>query len=169
MREQRGDQGASLVIVLAFLAVFGVLVVLLLGQTTTSFGRTLVSRTYNEKSFAADAGVDAAITRLRADDTLCPKAGATGALTPLSVNSKTVTVTCRTISGSSAGAGGYALITTDPGGSSFDTQSGGGGEKRIIGSVYSSGFTNSVDVFVKNGFVREFNGAGGCSSNSDRP
>ena len=86
-RYVRDDEGASLVIVLAFVALFGVLLSVLLNQTSASFKRTVVTRAYVAKVYAADAGADAGIQALRNDDLACPTVSATASpLLSLSLN-----------------------------------------------------------------------------------
>ena len=85
------DEGATLVLVLVFLAVFGVLISLVLGQTDTSLKRTLVTRENEIKVYAADAGIEAGLVNLRNDDTAC---ATSGTLLSTTVSGKAVTVTC---------------------------------------------------------------------------
>lgn len=170
MKERaRDDGGATLVLVLIFIGVFGLVGAALLGQTTSNFGRSIVTKAYQEKVYAADAGVDATITDLRADDTLCPKTGSTATLPTMTVNGKSVVRTCETLSGNSLGANGYALIATDGTVKSFETQSGGGGVKKIGGSVFVSRLADDIDVVVDKGSITEHTSATSCSTGADRP
>lgn len=166
-RRVGGDDGATLVLVLAFLAIFGLLISALLSQTDTSLKRTLTTRQLDQKVYAADAGIDAGIVALRNDPTLCSGPGRTGTLPSPSVNGHATTVSCTGLSGSSLGARGYALITTDPTTSSLTTQS--GGTKKVEGSVYASGLSDSVDLAVDKGDVLEARSAGTCSGSTDKP
>jgi len=140
-----------------------------LGQTTSNFGRSTVTKAYQQKVYAADAGVDATITALRADDSLCPQPGSATTLPTLAVNGKSVTRTCQTLSGNALGANGYALIATDGSVKSFETQSGGGGVKKISGNVFASRLADDVDVVVEKGSVQEHASGTSCASGTDRP
>ena len=159
------DDGATLVLVLVFVGVFGVLLAAVLNETSGGLKRTIVTRSFNEKVYAADAGIDAAIQTARLSDTLCPVTGSTGTLAPLTVNGKSVTVTCRTVSGSSLGAGGFALVTTDPTASSITTS--GGGTKTIRGDIFASGLGNPSNFVVDHGRILEHNST--CSIGGAAP
>lgn len=167
---RHGEQGATLVLVLAFVTVLGLLGTVLLDQSTAGLGRSSVARDYQEKVYAADAGVDAAIQQLRNDDTLCPGTGLTPPVPELpsplpaqTINGKTVGTTCSAVSGSSLGARGFAVVTTDGSVDSFETQSGGGGVKKIGGNVFSTRLSNSIDIAVEKGSVLEHASASSCA------
>ena len=69
-RRRRGEEGASLLIALAFMLVFALLVTALLQFSVTSFkaSNTIVDRA--RASYSADAGVDTAIAQIRQDTTM---------------------------------------------------------------------------------------------------
>ena len=159
------DEGATLVLVLVFLAVFGVLISLVLGQTDTSLKRTLVTRENEIKVYAADAGIEAGLVNLRNDDTAC---ATSGTLLSTTVSGKAVTVTCQPVSGGLLGARGYALITTSPS-DSLATQGGGGGVKKIQGKVFATSIDDAINLTVEGGAVAERRSASTCATNGDLP
>lgn len=164
-KHRHSDEGATLVLVLLFITVFGVLLAAVLSETSGGLERTLVTRSYDEKVYAADGGIDAAIQTLRVNDTLCPTTGSTGSLGPLNINGKQVSVTCRTLSGGSLGANGYALVTTDPSDLSLQTQS--GGIKTIRGDVFATGLGNPTNLVIDHGRLLENTAT--CSAGSSAP
>jgi hypothetical protein len=161
------DSGATLIIVLAFLAVFGLLIGVMLSATNTNMKRTLVTRSFDQKVYAADGGIDAAIVALRTNSTLCPTSGSTATLPDMTINQHVVSVTCKTVQGSALGANGYAVITTDPTTSSFTTS--GGGLKKIGGPVFASGFSDAIDATIDDGDTYEHKSGSTCSSDADQP
>lgn len=172
----RGDDGATLVIVLAIVAVFGLLISAVLGQTTTNLGATLVTRAQDEKVFGADSGIDAGIQKLRGDDTLCPRPMAVGTeqqILSLPSNGKTVAVSCRTVSGRSVGAEGFAAVITDSdesGVTSPGLQQQGGGTPSVQGSIYAHRIDDgsSFTLAVRSGDVLEHSSS--CSNvATDKP
>src|SRR4051812_22405937 len=99
------DDGAILLIALAFLLLFGVFIAALLGETSTSFKATQVVQSRIAKTYNADAGIDYAIMKMRRDATICPNptAGVQSVTADLPsgllVNgTSAVTVTCQTLS-----------------------------------------------------------------------
>ena len=163
------DEGAILLLVLAFLLLFGLFISALLAQTSSSFRTTDVVRDRAAKTYNADAGVDFGIMRIRQDQTLCPNvaAGERSITTELSgglnVNpdSQSVTVTCRTIEGSAIGANGYAAMLLSPDADALETGNGNG--KVIEGPVFvKGGFKLNKPLKVVEGDVEK--GSTGCTA-----
>src|SRR5689334_6828391 len=70
------DGGYVLVAVLIVLLVFGLILGAIFTNSNVSERNTLVTRTHLNKVYAADAGIDYAIQKLRLDSTYCaPTAG----------------------------------------------------------------------------------------------
>jgi hypothetical protein len=138
-RHRANDQrGVSLIIVLAFITVFGLVMAGLLTETGANLETTRVVAGHDEKVYGADGGIEYAIKRLQVDPTLCsdPNSAPVTLTTTLQVN-RPLTVTCQTISGSNRGIGGYTLVITGSGGS---LQMQNGSVNRVIeGSVYNGG------------------------------
>lgn len=141
----RSDEGAILVVAMLVLVAVGLISTALLTQATSSVRNSVNLQEYDERVFAADAGVRYAIRRLRSDDTVCSAppaiAGTTeqvsGASDPLVVNGHNVTVECETQQGRAGGLNGFALVTTFDGARSLET--GGGQAKSIEGPVFVTG------------------------------
>jgi hypothetical protein len=113
----RGEAGTSLVIALAFLALLGSSVAILLKVDYTSFKTTEAVRGQQDRVYGADAGVDYGIQTMRTNTSYCPNTSSgTQSLPSQSIDNKTITVTCQTLSGSTGGGGGsystYSLIVT---------------------------------------------------------
>src|SRR5437764_233080 len=115
MRARRIDRedGGSLVVVLIFISIFGLVMAGLMTESSANVAFTSRVNAHEVKVYAADAGVSYGIQQLRQDPAFCPRVGATGPSIPdLSVNGPTVTsvsVTCSVNSGSTGGADGYAV------------------------------------------------------------
>ena len=169
MRVKRGDDGAVLVLVLAFVACFGLVVVALLGQGGSSLATSAAVSGLAKKVYAADSGIDFALEAVQTDSTLCP--GAAGAETTITssltvdADVDPVRVTCRATSGNAGGWRGYAVITTSTAADSLSTQSG-GPVKEIGGSVFVNGGTAlQRPVLVSNGNYVQPNGS--CPPTTD--
>jgi len=143
-RTFRGEQGASLVLALAFLTLFSVIAVSILSLTGVSVRNTGVTRSRVDQVYAADGGVEFGIQQLLDSTELC--AQVSGAAAPVGepqvINDKTVTVTCRTTNGGTTTVsgspllGGYVAVI----GAGGITQSGDGwGTSEIHGDLYSGG------------------------------
>lgn len=163
IRRGHGDSGAALPIVLAFITTFGLLTVALLGSLHTNLRFSSVARAQEQRSYALDAGLHTAIQQLRGDTTLCPAAGSSGPVTSLTINSRQVSVTCRTTSGGATGANGWSVFIPDPSGV-LATQSGAASNKTIRGPVYHGGTTPAAwdlqaDLSVDGGDVLQRSGA----------
>lgn len=140
--DQQRDEGAVLVLVLAFLGAVGVVVLALLSQTGVAVKNTVVVGDFGKKVYSADSALDVALEAVQNDATLCPEKSATPTVitTGLVVDPGVdpVTVTCKTTAGSSGGYGGYSIVTTDgASATSLATQS--SGSKKVGGSVFVAG------------------------------
>jgi hypothetical protein len=135
---KRDEQGATLIIVLVFITVFGLILAGLLTQGDASLQYTNTVSAHEAKVYAADAGVSAVIQQLRQNNERCPAPGTTGPpIPPLTINGRTVNVTCSTLSGATVGAAGYAVITTLNGPNSLLLDP--AVSKHITGPVYING------------------------------
>lgn len=146
------DEGAILVITLAFLAFFGLVALALLDESGAGLKNSGVVSAFGKKVYNADSAIDLAIQAVRTDATLCPDiaAGTTTISSALAINatSQPVTVTCKTIDdGASGGWRGYSIITTSSDVDSLQTQS--GPDKTVTGAIYNAGgITGAKDVLV---------------------
>lgn len=150
----RADDGAVLVLVLAFLAGIGVVTLALLSQTGAGVRSTTVIADFGKKLYSADSALDVALEALQNDPTLCPDkpvtAGQTTDITSsLAVDSgiDAVKVTCRTTAGSSGGYKGYSIVTTDDtvladGKTVVGLSTQSSGSKKVNGSVFVAGSTD---------------------------
>jgi Tfp pilus assembly protein PilX len=143
-RRARGEEGASLIIALAFMLVFALLVTALLQFSVTSFKAANVVVDRARASYSADAGVDTAVARIKRDANMqigrdgqtCDTVTFTGAdsTTP----SATATCTAQTNSGAvRAGMDGYPAnsVLTTTGGITLN----GSGKLKSNANVYSDG------------------------------
>jgi hypothetical protein len=95
----RGEEGASLVLALAFLGLLGVFVASVLSFGAVSFQNTVVTRSHEDRLYAADGGIEWGVQQL-AGEGVCP--AVTGAFEggvgtfPTQLNGKSVTVECMT-------------------------------------------------------------------------
>jgi hypothetical protein len=139
----RGDDGASLILALTFLALLSIFIVPVLSLGAVSFENTTVTRSRADQLYAADGGIEHAIRKLQTQPSLC----ATAATFPTSagtmtLNDKQVDVTCQTTEGGTTSVSGSPLLNgyvavIGPGGI---TQTGDGwGVSQIHGSLYSGG------------------------------
>jgi hypothetical protein len=114
-RRASGEQGVSLILALAFMALFGVIVSAVLVSTQGGLKTTPVVKTKDADLYAADGGIDYGIQSIRNSDELCQHAGETDipvgdtngdGVTDLAINNEAVNVTCTAISGDGAGGSG---------------------------------------------------------------
>ena len=149
------DEGAVLVLTLAFLMLFGLFVAALLGLVGSNLSTTQVIRTRDAKNLDADAGIDYGIMRLQQDATVCPDPSAgEQTITPtVKVNSTAaITVKCTGLSGSSTGVSGYAAVLRRSSSSPLDTTN--GGDKLIEGGLWAgSGLVLGKPLNVTDGDV----------------
>jgi len=114
LRRARGEEGASLMIALAFLALLGTFTAAILTVTYTSFKTTEVVRAQSSELYGADGGTDLGIQLLRTNSSYCPNAAAGSQSLPTqTINGKSVTITCQALSGST-GSGATSWPTTWP-------------------------------------------------------
>jgi hypothetical protein len=170
------ESGQALVMVLVFLTAFALLTAGVLAFSDLSLRNTSLVRARDSKVYAADAGIEDAIQRLRLDPSLCA-----GDVAPFdratyfapSVNGETIEVRCERESGSGLGAAGWAVITTEQTQTGLSTQSGGGGDRTIDGPVYASGISrdSSFSLIVTNGNVieRKQSSPLTCATDDDSP
>jgi len=148
-RQPRGEDGAILIIALIFMVVFGLTAGALLTEAQANVKNTVGIRNHETKIYGADAGLQYGLSRLRSDLTLCPNTNA-GVMTlpPFTVNGRSITVTCKTIDGSTVGADGFGVITTWPTPASasspfsLDLTNNNALRKLIGGSAFISGDVN---------------------------
>lgn len=105
-RRAHGERGATLMLALAFLLLFSVVVAAVLVQTQTGLKTTSAVTSHDDKLYAADGGIDYGIQKVRTTASLCPDvASGQQSVGTIDLNGRTVTVTCKTLSGDN-GAGG---------------------------------------------------------------
>jgi hypothetical protein len=162
MRVRRIQQqdGGTLVIVLVFIAVFGLIISGLMTESSANVKFTTAVSAREEKVYAADAGVSYGIQQLRQDTAHCPRVGTPGPTIPdLTINNRTVKVECSVNSGSTGGIDGYAVVTMSPNAGSLVLSN--SSAKKISGDVYVSGGVDwGPGLTVKRGdFVQQKHGA----------
>jgi hypothetical protein len=165
------EEGATLIISLVFMVVFGLILAAVFTNAGANFRNTSVVRNTQNKAYSADSAIDWALQRVRNDDTICPntQAGVVSLPGVPSFNGVTPTITCEVLSGSVTGSSGYALVTVASSTPSFTTP-GPNFAKSVNGPVWSTGIDNSIDdVTVTNGDVYERNSGSTCSSDADKP
>jgi len=165
-RRPADDDGAILVIVLIVVTVIALIVAAVASQTEVSIRRTTVVRSHLAKVYAADAGIEHAIQSLKRDNTICPDPAHEYDFPDQTFNGRTVSIHCKTLSGSANGLLGYAVVVLDPV-DSLTTQGAVGTSKQIDGPVYAVRFPSSVDVSVTLGDVTEQTGR--CLTDADIP
>jgi hypothetical protein len=149
-RRGQDDAGAALAIVLAFTALFGLSVAALLGWVTTSFTHARAMGDLADRVYAADAGADYGVSRLRADgdlgitDALCNSSAEPTATYGLTVNGLATSISIEGQPGSGSctlengplNSPAYAILALGAGG--IDVRSN-GGDITIAGPVHSNG------------------------------
>lgn len=141
--DEHGDErGAALLIALGFLSLFGLFIATLLAQTEVNLKATGVTRAVNDRSYAADGGLEWGIEALRTSDANCADVAAGEQVlagTP-DINGRTVTVTCRALAGSAASpaAGPWSVVTTSGAADSFS----------VVGGAAAPVGINGGDVYV---------------------
>ena len=104
LRRMQGERGASLILAMGFLALLGILVSSLLSVTYSSVKTTGVARGSQAKLYGADGAIDYAVETIENDDSYCPSGSSgTQSLPDLSLNGRTVTVTCQLVDSTSSG------------------------------------------------------------------
>jgi hypothetical protein len=120
MAAVQGDEGAILLIVLFVTTVLAVVIGVVLTNVEVNLRNSTVAQSIDNKTDAADGGVEYVIQRLREDPNACGDPN----LSPWQQNNTTVTVSCAPTS--APFGSGWAVITTDPGTSSLSTGAGTG-------------------------------------------
>jgi hypothetical protein len=160
----RGERGAVLPIVLFFVITASVIVAAIVSQARSNIRASAVANASQDRVYAAGAALEWGLQQARRDSRLCnsvrPDQVSDSTVRPMTINGRTVTVTCRALdSGTSIGAGGYAIYTTATSGTTFSSQS--GGESRLVVGPISNGgawsISNGINVL---GDVEQFSGSG---------
>jgi len=178
LRRGRAEDGASLVVALAFLALLGAFTTAILTVSFTGFKTTEVVRSQDSELYGADGGTDVGIQLLRTNASYCPDvSGSAQSLPDQTINGRTVHVTCQTLSGTAGGGtapGGatYSVVITGyPGptgtaatlSSAVQTNSGQSGDHvNLGGDVFNAGgfsFPASGFTLVVLGNLHELNAA----------
>ena len=146
-----GDEGATLVMVLAFMAAIGLVVMAVLSYSETSFKVSQTARDLEERTAAADGGLKWALDRLIADPTVCPASPADAPTTLAgapATNGATPAITCsvREVTAESDGTGWAVFVDRDNGYISSDSGTGDTETKQIKGAVYNGGLGNRWDA-----------------------
>lgn len=117
-RREDDETGASLVIVLVFITVFGLILSGLLTEAGASVRFTGTVNNYEAGIYTADAGVALGIQQIRLNNDMCPELNISG--TPIpdmaipaagATPAKTAKVTCEVTSGETWGGSGLAALT----------------------------------------------------------
>lgn len=137
--DRRSEDGASLVMVLVFISIFGLILAGLLTEAGASVKYTTNVANHEKLVYAADAGVSAGIQQIQQNSELCPGVGmGTGpAISDVTVNNQTVSVTCAATVGTTLGSSGFAVVTTATGANSLKLSN--AQAKKIKGPVFVSG------------------------------
>jgi Tfp pilus assembly protein PilX len=157
------EKGSALIMALVFVFVTTLVVAAMLPLIETNLRVSTAVRAHTDQLFAADAGVEHVLEQLRLDRTSCPIAGSTGSFPDLTINGRLVHLSCETISGSSSGAEGWAIIATGTGPTGgISTQS--GSSKSIEGPVFAARIVPSAlqqDLDVEGDVVEQ--AGNGCT------
>ena len=166
-RKRKDEEGTSLIIVLVFIAVFGLIAAALLTEAGASVAYTKTVTDHEAKVYAADAGVSLGIQQLQQHNTLCPTTSASSeTVQTIQVNGLDVEVSCQTTSGSTTGGLGYALFTLSPDSDSLVLQS--GDAKEVSGPVHVTGGVDGLNkgLAVTKGDFSQLS-ANGCNGKTD--
>jgi hypothetical protein len=106
-----GDEGAVLLLVLVVTTVLAVVIGVLLSAVEVNLRNTSVAVNIDDKTYAADGGVEYAIQMLRQDATVC--AGPTSPPWSLTVKNIGVDVTCATTAGIATAPSNWAAVVGD--------------------------------------------------------
>lgn len=162
------EEGTVLIIVLVFMVAIGVIVAASFANAGANFRNTVGVRANGQKAYAADSGMDWAIKRVRADNSLCPTVGsyegtALGAIPKgPAINGNQPEFKCTVSSGSVTGVNGFAIITTSPTSGALDTS--GSQVKTVNGPIWASDIANNIQkIVVTTGGVWE-DKAQGCTT-----
>jgi Tfp pilus assembly protein PilX len=162
-RKRRNESGASLIIVLIVISVFGLILTGLLTEAGASVKYTTIVNGHEQKVYAADAGVSLGIQRLQQGNQLCPVTGPEAQLDVTTVNGLSTRITCEVTSGSTMGGLGYAIITRSPASNSLDIQS--GQAKNVTGPIFVTGDVSGWNkgINLASGDMSQLQG-NGCTS-----
>lgn len=170
---RRSERGSAVIMALVFTVVVSLVVVSLLGLVQVNLRTTQVVRTHTSQLYAADAGLAHAIEMMRLDRTICPVEGVGGTpLGPIEVNGIEVQLSCRTESGSSSGANGWAIIAHGAPGIYTAIANNDEGAKSVTGPVYAVAFDDyesGGNLEILDGWAREQQGGNGCVDDADAP
>src|SRR2546423_2150913 len=142
-RLRRNEDGASLVIVLIVISVFGLILSGLLTEAGASVRYTTIVNGHEQKVYAADAGVSLGVQRLQQTNQLCPVTGPETQLDVTTVNGRSTRITREVTSGSTMGGLGHAIVTKSPAADSLNIQS--GSAKNVTGPVFVTGDVSGWD------------------------
>jgi hypothetical protein len=168
MRRRSSEAGASLVVVLAITAIFGLLLAALASQAQVGVMSNAGVREERIDQYAAAGAIDSAISYLRGDRTF----GRQGvACPPVTLDSADglVSVTCTPQAGSgavlqTANSPGYALLTTAGLGGGYPSGVGVSGDKNNALMVSGPVFSNStIDVTALDARPNSVAAFGACS------
>ena len=173
-RGQRDDDGAVLVIVLAFVLIVGVMLTALLTEARANFASISVTKASSSRVYAANGGVEWGIQALRRGmvnngSPVCATPSTVQDLGTMSINGRNVSITCHVDSGQAPGAGGWAVFITDVNGSIRTQPGGSSAVKTISGPVYNGGgsdgwsFLSGTSLKVSDGDVVQKQ-ATGCTA-----
>ena len=166
-RDIRDESGASLIVVLMFISVFGLIIASLITEAGASVKYTDTVSNHERKVYAADAGVSFGIQQLQQKDQICPTNGSNQTIQVVAVPSGpgqpplNAQVNCQVTSGSVEDGSGYAIYTKSPASDSLTLQS--GQPKDVTGSVYVTGMVNglsSTGMIVEQGTFGQHKGDG---------
>ena len=165
-RPTRNQDGATLIIVLMFISVFGLILAGLLTEAGASIKYTDTVANHGEKVYAADAGLTLGIKQLKQNNEICPTTGSSQTIQTTTVNDIPTKVECETTSGSTTGGLGYAIYTRSPASDSLQLQQ--GLVKEVGGPVYVTGGVDGLNkgMNVKRGNFRQL-AANGCNALTD--
>jgi hypothetical protein len=154
-RHFQNQDGATLVLVLMFISVFGLIIAALLTEAGASVKYTTTVTNHEEKVYAADAGVQLGIQQLQQHNQICPVTGSNQTIQTTTVNGMPISVTCETTSGSTTGGLGYAIFTRSPDADSLNLLQ--GGAKKVNGPVHITGGISNLHkkLFVTNGYFSQ--------------
>jgi Tfp pilus assembly protein PilX len=150
------DEGAILIFVLIVLLVIGLITGALFGSAGANQRNTPLVRAHLSNVYAADAGIDAGLQRIRRSTNYCATANNPSPDITYSVlaDQRDVTVHCAVIStaGSVVGAAGYAAVVTGGSQSVVSTSTTQGASQKIIdGPVFLSGKTDLKQALTIHG------------------
>lgn len=157
-RRHHNQDGTSLVIVLVFISVFGLIAAGLLTEAGASVKYTSTITEHEKKVYAADAGISLGIQQIQQHNELCPTTLSTDTVQTTTVNGIPTRVTCETTTGSTTGGRGYAIYTLSPAADSLGLQS--GDAKEVDGPVFVTGGVDGLNkgLILKDGSFRQLRG-----------